>query len=33
LITVGLLERNESGALVCPYADIHVDMHIGWRAE
>ncbi len=28
LLELGLIERNESGALVCPYADIHVDMHI-----
>ncbi|WP_211206991.1 helix-turn-helix domain-containing protein [Thiothrix nivea] len=25
LLELGLIERNESGALVCPYAD---DMHI-----
>jgi hypothetical protein len=25
---MGLLERTEKGALLCPFADIHVDMHI-----
>ncbi len=24
----GLIERSETGALSCPYADIHVDMHV-----
>jgi predicted transcriptional regulator len=28
LIDLGLVERGESGKLVCPYADIHVDMHV-----
>lgn len=28
LVELGLLERTERGALVCPYADIHVDMHL-----
>lgn len=28
LVALGLLERTESGALLCPYADIHVDMHL-----
>ncbi|HEU0231488.1 MAG TPA: hypothetical protein VFR20_13040 [Burkholderiaceae bacterium] len=33
LVELGLLERTESGALVCPYDDIHVDMHLGrWAA-
>lgn len=32
LVEVGLLERSESGALTCPYTDIHVDMHMGKRA-
>lgn len=32
LVEVGLLEKAESGALICPYADIHVDMHMGKRA-
>ncbi|OIQ80623.1 hypothetical protein GALL_376080 [mine drainage metagenome] len=28
LTELGLLERTERGGVVCPYADIHVDMHI-----
>lgn len=28
LVALGLLERTESGALLCPYTDIHVDMHL-----
>ena len=28
LIDSGLIERNETGALYCPYSDIHVDMHM-----
>ncbi|OYV48078.1 MAG: hypothetical protein EPN46_01545 [Candidimonas sp.] len=28
LVELGLLERVESGALNCPYTDIHVDMHM-----
>jgi predicted transcriptional regulator len=28
LVELGLIERNEKGALSCPYTDIHVDMHI-----
>ena len=28
LVELGLIERAESGALSCPYADIHVDMHV-----
>lgn len=32
LVEVGLLEKAESGALICPYVDIHVDMHMGKKA-
>ncbi|MBB5213865.1 hypothetical protein [Parapusillimonas granuli] len=32
LVEVGLLENAESGALICPYVDIHVDMHMGKKA-
>jgi predicted transcriptional regulator len=32
LTDLGLIERSESGKLLCPYADIHVDMHIIRRA-
>lgn len=28
LADLGLLERTVSGGVVCPYADIHVDMHL-----
>ncbi|ANN79530.1 hypothetical protein [Bordetella flabilis] len=28
LVELGLIERSETGALSCPYADIHVDMHV-----
>ena len=28
LIELGLLEKTERGALLCPFADIHVDMHL-----
>jgi predicted transcriptional regulator len=33
LTELGLLEREEGGAVVCPFADIHVDMHIRALAE
>jgi len=29
---LGLVERDESGALACPYVDIHVDMHLAVTA-
>jgi predicted transcriptional regulator len=32
LVELGLIERTESGALLCPYADIHVDMHVAKKA-
>jgi predicted transcriptional regulator len=28
LTDLGLIERTASGALACPYIDIHVDMHV-----
>lgn len=28
LVELGMLERTGKGALLCPFADIHVDMHI-----
>lgn len=28
LIELGLVERDVSGRYVCPYTDIHVDMHL-----
>ena len=28
LVELGLLERTERGGLVCPFDDIHVDMHL-----
>lgn len=32
LVNLGLVERNETGALCCPYSDIHVDMHMAAAA-
>lgn len=32
LVEVGLLEKTASGALICPFTEIHVDMHMGKRA-
>ncbi len=32
LAALGLIERTESGALCCPFEDIHVDMHIAAAA-
>ena len=29
---LGLIERTPTGALRCPYGDIHVDMHMSMRA-
>ncbi|WP_020503865.1 HVO_A0114 family putative DNA-binding protein [Lamprocystis purpurea] len=28
LADLGLVERTERGGIVCPFADIHVDMHL-----
>ncbi len=28
LIALGLFEKTDSGGLCCPFADIHVDMHL-----
>jgi predicted transcriptional regulator len=28
LVDLGLIERSERGGLCCPFADIHVDMHL-----
>ena len=28
LAALGLVERTERGGVVCPFADIHVDMHL-----
>ena len=28
LVDLGLIERTERGGLVCPFDDIHVDMHL-----
>lgn len=32
LLELGLIERTQAGALRCPFADIHVNMHITTRA-
>jgi len=28
LVTLGILEQEDDGALLCPFADIHIDMHL-----
>lgn len=28
LVELGLIEKTDKGKLVCPYVDIHVDMHM-----
>jgi predicted transcriptional regulator len=28
LTTLGLLERTESGGVICPYVSMHIDMHM-----
>lgn len=28
LVELGLIERTDSGALICPFSDIHVDLHM-----
>ena len=28
LLELGLLEKDDKGKLLCPYTDIHVDMHL-----
>jgi predicted transcriptional regulator len=28
LVTLGLFEKSANGGLICPYTDIHVDMHL-----
>ena len=28
LVNLGLIERTEKGELMCPFSDIHVDMHL-----
>ena len=33
LVALGLIERTESGGLICPFADIHVDMHVRRAAK
>ncbi|PZU54630.1 MAG: hypothetical protein DI561_04900 [Thauera sp.] len=32
LVKLGLVERTEKGGLICPFDDIHVDMHLGRAA-
>lgn len=32
LVELGMIERNAAGALLCPFADIHVDMHLAAAA-
>jgi len=33
LLELGLIEKTESGAIVCPYGDIYVDMHLTVMAD
>ena len=28
LTDLGLIERDDAGGVVCPYADVHIDMHV-----
>jgi predicted transcriptional regulator len=28
LAELGLVERDEAGGVLCPYADVHIDMHV-----
>ena len=28
LAELGLVERDEAGGVVCPYVDVHIDMHV-----
>ena len=28
LAELGLVERDEAGGVVCPYANVHIDMHV-----
>lgn len=28
LAELGLLERDGAGGVLCPYADVHIDMHV-----
>ena len=30
LIDLGILEQDEDGALIYPFADIHINMHLTW---
>lgn len=32
LVELGLIERTDKGELFCPFADIHVDMHLAHAA-
>jgi hypothetical protein len=32
LAEIGLIESDDKGKLRCPYADIHVDMHLSQAA-
>ncbi|MDP2827893.1 MAG: DNA-binding protein [Sulfuricellaceae bacterium] len=32
LVDLGLVERTSRGGLLCPFADIHVDMHLSQAA-
>ena len=28
LTSLGLVERDDAGGVLCPFADVHIDMHV-----
>ncbi len=28
LVELGLVERDDAGGVICPFADVHIDMHV-----
>jgi predicted transcriptional regulator len=33
LAELGLIERDDGGGVLCPYADVHIDMHVHGERE
>lgn len=33
LAELGLVERDDGGGVLCPYADVHIDMHVHGERE
>jgi len=31
LAELGLVERDDAGGVLCPYADVHIDMHVHYE--